>query len=127
MTKFQSIECELVRRAVKTPAADNEGASVRFAHFVEEMRKQVPGIEAGDVLSALKRLHLNYIVRLRKSKVPHDHGFRDYAGESDNDAVFFYSEDFRVKETPYSRPYLEKCEPSEQPPDPPKRPIGFMS
>jgi len=124
MTRGQQIEYELVARAVK--ATDGEGASVIFAAFVEEMRKRLPGIDAGDVLDALKRLHLQQILILRKW-----HGgngaFADYSGDIDDGTFFYSGGDFRVKRTPFSRTYLEQFEPPEQQPEPPKRPIGFTS
>jgi hypothetical protein len=127
MTKGQYIEYELVTRAVRATEPDNEGASIRFVQFVGEMQKPGPGIESGDVLSALKRLHSEKVIRLRKSKVPLDFGYRDYGGENDDDAMFFYTGDFRVKETPYSRTFLEQFAPSEEPAEPQKRPIGFVA
>lgn len=120
MSKAQMIEHELVTRAVKTTEA--EGASVTLPDLVQQMRDRLTGIELADVVDALKRLFLDKVISLRKWDGP-KMAFRDYGGDSDDNAFFFSQGDFRVKRTPFSRTYLEQFE---VPPDPPKRRIGFM-
>lgn len=122
MTPGQTIECRLVRLAVQ--ATDSEGASFQLRGFLQDMMAFLPNVQHADVMDALKRLSVQQILSLRQWDAS-NLCFRDYRGEQDDNAFFHGSADFRIKRTPFSRTYLERCEPDELPAELPRRRIGF--
>jgi hypothetical protein len=64
MNPFREIERELLRFALDT--GHHEGYPTDLPNLERHIRQRVSGIDNGDILDAIKKLHGNNFIRVRK-------------------------------------------------------------
>jgi len=117
--RCKQIEYAILKLIVKHP--DPAGRAFTLGGLGNLVVQDVPDVSDEDLVNATKRLWRCGV--LEPCKYNSDTGrFDSYQGTDDE--RFFWSGEFRLRETPHTQPYLERLE-REVGPEPERPKIGF--
>lgn len=123
MSPSQRIDYELLTLVIN--CTKDWGYETRPIGPLQAIVAQAPNVNVSQaaIIERCKVLLSKHLLSLQKRDATG--GFRNYAGEHEDDE-FFYRGEFYLKRTPVSREYREELATLIEPEPPPyKRPIGF--
>ena len=120
MLKSQRMELEILQDALTVH--DPAGRPTTLPQLYTTLSPAVACSHA-ELVDAMKRLHAEQLLRLRKWD-NRAAAFLEYQGDY-SDEEFFYRGDFRLLVTPHGRTYYERLSAEAEDEPKPRRPIGF--
>jgi hypothetical protein len=104
-TRHHCIDHELLRLTLQ--ASDPAGGYGTDIHALGSgFRQWMPDVADREIVEALKRLRPQYVTLWKWSSAKR--WFIEYPNEIDDDVEFFYRDNFRLRRTPHTGPYLQE-------------------